>query len=79
MKLFRFICFQILIVLISVTMLYAESTETIKSKDYYITVTGSGTSRDDAIKIALREAVERAIGVFVYTTTEPVRKNWTVA
>ena len=69
MKLLRFICFQILIVIIAVTMTYAESAEAIRSKDYYIVVTGSGTSRDDAIKIALREAVERAIGVFVYSTT----------
>lgn len=58
-----------MIVVISVTMTFAQGTEATKSNDYHITVTGSGASRDDAIKIALREAIERAVGVFVYTTT----------
>lgn len=67
MKLFKFIFLQILIIIIYSTVLYAEDTNI--SKNYYIITSGSGASRDEAIKIALREAVERVIGVFVYTTT----------
>jgi len=69
MSVIKSIYFKFLIILITSIALCFSNLNADAANNYSIMVTGSGKSRDEAINFALREAVERAVGAFVYSTT----------